>query len=230
MKNTIFHSLIWSVSATLLVLSAAAEVHSQPKGGQEVCTSQPSGKDTFSVGEIRTSLLLQEPFQKLNGAEWVLMNGDPLMVQTELSLLLAEEGKSEKGKYGLKIPDARGRFLRMANNSACADHRNNEEAYKECIVNHDPDGDRVLGDYQKDDSLRHAHKYNDIFWSEHNGKVDIYSNRKGDAGTSARMDYDNHGFGWDRTTEGTGGNETRPKNIAVNYYIKICNCRTEKCK
>lgn len=222
------------LAVILLAVSLTLEAHGQPVGGQEVCTRTPAGQDVFSIGEVRTSILPLTTFQELNGPEWVLMDGQPLMVQTALSAHLALESNYNR----LRIPDARGRFLRMANNNACADLRGNEEAYGRCIGRHDPDGDRVLGRYQEasfgshNHGGEHDHGYNDIYFSESGGPIDMGHTY----GTGARSDYDNRGYGWDRRTErsgGTelrGGNETRPRNITVNYYIKICNCRTENCK
>ena len=227
MKRIPSHAAVsWIVVLSLLGFSVA--VHAQ----QEVCTGPPSGRDVFSVGEVRASILPPETFQELNGAEWALMDGRPLMVKTALSLHLSEEGR-----HGLKIPDARGRFLRMANNGACADLRDNEGAYNECIAGHDPAGDRLSGQYQADSFGAHshgAHKHNyvDRYWGEGRG----YWENEGDD--------DDGGFGVIHdgsrrsdtrpTTESgvpsSGGNETRPRNIAVNFYIKICNCRTDICK
>ena len=49
-------------------------------------------------------------------------------------------------------------------------------------------------------------------------------------GNASPSDRDNDGVGWDRRTENAGSNESVPKNVAVNFYIKICNCRTGNCR
>lgn len=207
--------------------------------GQEVCTGPPNGTDVFSVGEVRTSILEPTPFQEINGSEWVLMDGRLLSMQTALSPHL-----SEKTEYGLTIPDARGRFLRMANNDACADLRDDDAAYGQCIANHDPDGDRRLGTYQPDAFPAHQHVYNDVYYSESRAHVravhdipsdativDIHNDGpRNDLGTSSWSDDDNDGIGWDRRTEDAGSKESVPKNVAVNFYVKICNCRTGNCR
>ena len=220
MKRTPSYSVVsWVVVLSLLGFSVT--VHAQ----QEVCAGPPSGQDVFSVGEVRTSILPQETFQELNGAEWALMDGRPLMVGTALSPHLSEEGR-----YGLKIPDARGRFLRMANNGACADLRNNEGAYNECLARHDPDGDRLSGEYQADSFGAHDH-------GEHNHSFDYMSadDWYPDGDIDDNEDTRAREYGRKGTTDNSrvlssGGNETRPRNIAVNFYIKICNCRTDNCK
>lgn len=55
----------------------------------------------FSIGEVRTSILGQTQFRELNGHEWVLMDGRPLLVRSALSPHL-----SEKNVYGLTIPES----------------------------------------------------------------------------------------------------------------------------
>ena len=230
-------ALLFAVALVALVASAP-QAASQPGSTQNVCVGEPTGRDVFSVGELRTSILPQTPFQEMNGAEWVLADGRPLLVQTALSPHLPQEQKNE---YGLTIPDIRGRFLRMANNNVCANLRGDDEAYGRCIEDRDPRGDRFLGHYQPDRFARHdhgthTHGYNDIYWSERDRPIDILGDgRSNNPGTRAPQDFDNNGEGWDRTTSPAsvppaGAAETRPKNIAVNFYIKICNCRTPNCR
>ena len=240
-------AVLLPIAASLLVLPANARA--QPAAlqtEQAVCSAIPSGQDVFSVGEVRTSILRPEEFQRLNGPEWVLMDGRQLTMQTELSPHLlpdaaepadstsavANDGETRDVRPK-EIPDARGRFLRMANNGACADLRNDDGEYRRCIANHDPDGDRSLGEPQADALGRHGHVYDDVVWSEHscNGcDVDLsavgHVGNRGGGGT----DYDNSGAQWRRETQDTGGEETRPENIAVNFYVKICNCRTSNCR
>ena len=220
MKRTTSHSVV-SLVVVLSLLGFSLAVRAQ----QEVCTGPLSGRDVFSVGEVRTSILPPETFQELNGAEWALMDGRPLMVRTVLSPHLSEEGK-----YGLKIPDARGRFLRMANNGACADLRNNEEAYNECLTGHDPDGDRLSGQYQVDSFGAHDHgEHRHPFTYIGAARVDPDGDEDDNEDERARQHTRDSETDPSRVPE-SGGNETRPKNIAVNFYIKICNCRGDICK
>lgn len=215
-----------SFLAGALVLSVGAEDAQVQTTGQEVCAGTASRVDVFSVGEVRTSILGQTQFQELNGLEWVLMDGRPLMVRTALSPHL-----SESGEHGPTLPDARGRFLRMVNNNACAEFRGDDEAYGQCITDHDPNGDRLLGTYQADAFRGHQHEYNDVYFSENRGDVDISGNGgENNIGNGSPFDHDNDGYSWDRRTENAGSNETRSKNIAVNFYIKVCNCRTANCR
>jgi len=92
------------------------------------------------------------------------------------------------------VPDARGAFLRMYNNGRNDGLQNPDEV--------------KLGDYQIDDFKSHTHTYSD-------------------SGGSSRFRYNAAG-GWEGTpnqqTGASGGKETRPKNITVNYFIKVRNC------
>ncbi|MCY4026290.1 MAG: hypothetical protein OXH75_08255 [Acidobacteria bacterium] len=213
----------------LLLAPLSIDAQAQQVAGQEVCGRETTGADIFSVGEVRTSILSELHFQELNGAEWVLMDGRPLLARTALSPHLSEEGE-----YGLVIPDARGRFLRMANNDACISFlgADNDEAWNLCLSERDPDGERVLGTYQSDAVGSHMHDYSDVFHTEVRGRRPREAHEVDTPGRigSAADDYDNVGYGMERTTELSEGPETRPKNVAVNYYIKICGCRTANCK
>ena len=217
-----------SLFAWIVLAAAVLDVHAQQMAGQEVCGGDLTSADIFSVGEVRTSMLSEVHFQELNGAEWVLMDGRPLSVRTALSPHLLEEGE-----YGLVIPDARGRFLRMANNGACARFQGSDNA-NECLANHDPEGDRLPGTYQGDTLARHEHDYSDVFYTEWPNfrPADAHEvDTPGDVGSgSTDWDQPRGGWGIDRRTKPYGQHETRPKNITVNYYIKICNCRTPNCK
>ncbi len=208
--------------------------------GQEVCLDSARGGDVFSVGDVRTSILAETPFQELNGAEWILMDGRTLHVQTALSPHL-----THRDGYGLVVPDARGRFLRMANNNACADLRGDERDRITCLAAYDTVGDRFLGSYQADAFGRHAHGmhshvYGDVYAAESPARIgssaiDIRDDGRANNLGSGSSDTDNDGSDWDRTSQesavpSVGGMETRPKNVAVNFYVKICNCRTPNCK
>jgi hypothetical protein len=95
-------------------------------------------------------------------------------------------------------PDVRGRFLRAKDHTA----------------GNNPDGDLALGTYQADQFGQHSHDNtirggngidNDI---ENNGQV---HGRSGFAGNKSGV----------VNIVAAGGNETRPKNVTCNMYIKI---------
>ena len=109
-------------------------------------------------------------------------------------LLLKNEAQMYYGELSEgKLPDLRGKFLRMNNNGASGEK-------------FEPKGDsRKIGSYQGDELKAHSHKYR-------------HMNKHTRRPQSGRGSVDQ--FGND-TTEPTGGVETRPKNISINYYIKI---------
>ncbi|MFV5690715.1 tail fiber protein [Flavobacterium sp. LT1R49] len=141
---------------------------------------------------------------------WALCNGDPLP-STATALI---------GMIGSKAPNLRGRFLRGAGDDA------------------QPNTDTVdLKTYQ-DQQFKshnhnvtdpgHTHVYNDIYHSENGGEITIGA--KDAWRGSGDTDYDNSGWGIDRTTNNSptgitinanGGEETRPVNYGVNYIIKL---------
>ncbi len=115
--------------------------------------------------------------------------------------VLADGRKCEGSTYfnitgKSKTPDLRGMFLRGLNSG-----RN--DGWK------DPDGtDRVVGSYQPDNFNKHNHT---TYLSSNYG-----SEAKGGKGVEGSV-YKGQKSG----TTMEGGNENRPKNIAVYYYIKI---------
>lgn len=94
------------------------------------------------------------------------------------------------------LPDLRGVFLRGLN-------LGRSDPYM------DPEGDnREAGDPQKDSIREHRHGINPKTWSvSGSGPVTLTSGK-------VRADLQEY-------TDNFGGNETRPKNVAVYYYIKI---------
>jgi len=125
--------------------------------------------------------------------------------EAPLGWLLCDGKKiSNESKYkalrdliGTNTPDLRGMFLRGLNNS-----RNDGKQ--------DPDGhDRLLGSYQADQYRAHRHN------------LPINANPPG---TTWSVEHSGGKGGYDgqhlRVTDTRGGQESRPKNVAVNYIIK----------
>ncbi|MDJ1498815.1 hypothetical protein QNI19_38150 [Cytophagaceae bacterium DM2B3-1] len=99
------------------------------------------------------------------------------------------------------VPDLRGVFLRALNqfdpNSSTP--TNNQQL--------DPMSGRTVGSYQADEFKSHTHEYN-----VPHDQGSTYWVRWWGAGDAKALQ---------QTTQASGGDETRPKNIAVYYYIRI---------
>ncbi|WP_299659327.1 hypothetical protein [uncultured Psychromonas sp.] len=90
---------------------------------------------------------------------------------------------------------AQGRFIRGIDRSG---------------ENRDPEGERKIGMLQSDQFKRHSHKYH----------VFAFGHRYNDQGAPQKSeDNDGNEFDWDSGT--AGGDETRPKNVALLYCIKV---------
>jgi hypothetical protein len=157
-----------------------------------------------SIGSVKQSMLDEATFQSIHGTGWVLMDGRDLSVTNPGSAYETLTGQST-------LPDARGQFLRGKNNTRSDG-------------NEDPDGERGLGDFQVDKLQGHRHEMwidNDLGAGSLNGGQRLHradASRTGAAGTG---DYIRA-----LTPDGTNGTprpgiETRPKNIAINIFIKI---------
>ena len=93
-------------------------------------------------------------------------------------------------------PDLRGVFLRGLDNGR----------------NIDPG--RTILTFQEDDFESHIHHYDDAYFCEiHGGNHQMLG--------SHSTDQDNGPLYMEHPTYATGGSETRPKNVAVNYIIKV---------
>ena len=143
------------------------------------------------LGEVRYSLLDPEKFINLNGKSWVLMDGRNIS-GTDLAELTS----------ATNIPDGRGVFIRGAN-------------AKRDPQSGDPDGDRPVGSFQRDEVVQHSHVYSDAHFAEINGGNQGLQGNKGDS------DYDNGRLATNQTTQVTGGAETRPRNIVLYSYLKV---------
>ena len=178
------------------------------------------------LGTIKWSILSEKTFQKIHGKGWVLIDGRCIskaccekvkegnpgqkceskdsdlysLYKAEMSLY--KSTNIEKGK----LPDARGQFLRVVN------HGISPEKRKALGESHDPDIERKIGSHQVDIVGKHKHviKGSKLASPRHNNDHLAWS-------TNDQSHSDTY-----MKDSGTGiGKETRPKNIAVNVFIKI---------
>ena len=113
---------------------------------------------------------------------------------------------SQLSNTGLSnVPDLRGRFLRGLNTMY-----NHGEVHPLNLETADPDGEhRMVGDYQADEVKSHKHSYTTNSDGNPNGPApDVPL-------TWARNGKEK------RETDQGGGKESRPRNVAVYYYIRI---------
>ena len=117
------------------------------------------------------------------------------------------------GSTSFHLPDLRGRFLRGRDAGAGRDPDRNART----TMNAGGAVGDLVGSVQGDEMRSHSHGYNDIYYSENGGNGSIFTNGKG----SGDSDNDNEPYEISRTSNATGGNETRPQNAYVNYIIKF---------
>lgn len=120
------------------------------------------------------------------------------------SVWIIADGRDVTGsKYASRtgrttVPDLRGTFLRGKNNSRSDGKQ-------------DPDGERALLAYQADQAGPHTHTIGSAF-----GQADFGTGFNGDMFSS------NSGAGGGTyTVNSNGTSETRPRNYAVNIFIRI---------
>lgn len=152
------------------------------------------------MGEIVASVLTEEKFIEINGNDWMLANGAEAPSTSEYRKYIDKELPHMNGK----LPNLCGVFLRGFNNGQSINPDNNK-----------------LGSLQPDAFQGHFH--------ESTGK--IITRDKGNKNVGADKDFLKT-LQPDQTIVGTAisdnlnGNpriaiETRPKNVTVNYFIKI---------
>ena len=147
----------------------------------------------YAIGEVKQGFISEALFQSQMGSEWVLADGRDVT------------GSQYHTITGITtIPDTRGQFLRGKNNGRSDGKQN-------------PDGDVVLGTQQDDTFKEHSHS--------------VVYNSGGTVFQDGTKVFSNGGNTWANPTglsssttnmiDNTGGNETRPKNVTINYFIKI---------
>jgi len=131
-------------------------------------------------------------------AQFQAVSGDPTWVLADgRDLSVINPGSDYEAITGETIlPDLRGVFLRGKNNGRADGNEN-------------PDGDSTLGTFQDDELQAHTHS----------------TPHRATSGSPFVPNHVGQGFGpvdvGSVESTSTGGNETRPKNVTVNYFIKI---------
>jgi microcystin-dependent protein len=140
-----------------------------------------------------------------------MCNGDQVSRST-YSVLYAVIGTNYgdgDGSTTYHLPDMRGRFLRGVDGSAGRDPDKDNRTPSQAGGN----GGNNIGSVQGHEVQGHTHTYLDM---NPNSKVEV-DNPDTFGGTEFPYDTETNAT---RTTNSTGGNETRPVNIYVNYIIR----------
>jgi len=150
------------------------------------------------IGDVKQSILTEAQFQAVHDTTWVLMDGRSIT------------GSALASEFGVTtLPDARGVFLRSKNNGRSDGNQN-------------PAGERTVGFLEGDQMQGHKHAMDKSGMGYGAGPADP---------SWGRADVNSPANGWvynvgNPNADGTNGtprtgNETRPKNITVNTFIKI---------
>ncbi|HVW97892.1 MAG TPA: hypothetical protein VHA56_18120 [Mucilaginibacter sp.] len=152
----------------------------------------------------------------------IKITGDPVVINPKVSVWIPADGRSIDKSHlsevtgALMAPDLRGRFLRGLNTIFSNGQPN---LVIGAADEDDPNSNRKAGSYQADSLKLHPHNASGHI----NGSV-CGSNGSHDVdGGSEKWNCDPN-FGDHNvvvSVQPFGGLETRPKNVAVYYYIKI---------
>ena len=143
------------------------------------------------------------------------LNNQPPIFDIAKSKWAPADGRSvvgsEFGNILTNVPDLRGVFLRGLNQF----YKNGEGAPTQPTNQADPDNSRTAGKFQPDALGKHSHSV---------GPLNIGHSNLGNGGEWRITSED--GPSWNntkitQTTNEVGDTETRPKNVAVYYYIRI---------
>jgi hypothetical protein len=179
-------------SATKKLSSAEQQVNSATVIAQ---SAQEAGTP---VGTIVASIMPWEAFSNASGRSAAFDESSSLWSPCDGRSIAGSRAQEE---YGLReAPDLRGVFLRGLNVQApgVAPPLDDSRA--------DPDFGRAAGSFQADDFRSHTHDLGYGRWGLKNGEQNL------------NLEASIHPT---VTTAAAGGKETRPKNVAVYYYIRI---------
>jgi microcystin-dependent protein len=181
--------------------------------------SRGTKEEIFSILPAGTVL----PFAGATApAGWALCDGGAISRTdyVELFTAIGELWGNGDGSTTFNLPDMRGQFLRGKNNGRIDGQE-------------DPDGERAIGNQQEDAAQKTEGQFSIVArdfggYSPPSGTVQQVSTHQSyDSGPSdqsggRRYKVDNSAGGTYKTSgDGSGNGENRPKNVAVNYIIKL---------
>ncbi len=190
--------LKWTLVLLGTIVSTSAITKSLPMHSNvkraKVNTCVLESLTTSGIGDVKQSILSLSKFQQLNGDGWVLLENktkSQLGLTTEISIFDYLDSSNHSTTI---LPDGRGLFLRSANNGR-------SDGYQDPVPN------RTLGSAQLDEFKSHTH-------NSMQSPLGMWAHGPSNNDRGANEPYLTN-------SSATGGDETRPKNIAVNTFIKI---------
>lgn len=204
------------------VSMSLAQATSEKLGTVQLSTQFAAGDGTYGlskkeelwgIGDIRHSILTEVQFQAINGTNWRLMDGQDV-TGTAYATLTGNNN----------LPDAAGRFLRMTGGNAGALGAQQAQATARNGL-----GLTWSSTNATTNSDSHTHTQQD-YTVGGGGPVigargDIYAaGSLGSANTPTASDSHSHTVNknqWNSNQIWAQDTETRPDNIAVNYFVKV---------
>jgi len=176
------------------------------QANQQLLVAQRQALDLVPPGTVTAFAGAVEPPGWLFCDGRVLAKGDPRYRRLFDAIGTAYGGDASPG---FQIPDYRGAFLRGVDGGSGRD----PEAATRTAMGRNGTGNAgaVVGSYQADALGAHAHAIKGVFL-EANGGTGFDGH-----GFRSNSRQNDHDFG----TRDAGGPETRPKNVAVNFLIKL---------
>jgi hypothetical protein len=186
----------WSLPVSLAIHTTAGNIVRRLPG-----VPVPPKPASPNVGDIVPSTLQESQFVSVHGAGWVLADGRDVT------------GTKYASSVSAKVPDLRGMFLRGINAGRTGQYA-------------DPAGDRAAGSYEDDATALPKSGFATSKAGSHNHAGKYVGNGAGahESGSHGGPAYESQPIiaDGDHSHVVTGGDsETRPKNAAVYYYIRV---------
>lgn len=172
----------------------------------------PEPLESSGIGNVVYSILATPKFQEVNGKEWEPLRGQKLKEYDNDKSFKSTDNVFDfllpNVNFSItELPNVGGRFLRVINYNA----KDENGTYKHVKV--DPDA-RLLGSAQSDQYKQHTHHTQYGNNRGHNGSSRFSPGGQVNAGNIVKQ-YVTLPSPLEKSTE------TRPKNIAVNAFIKV---------